>query len=49
MTRETEELNTVVKLPPLTVIKQYSISSKSLWMVTASMKLKDTCSLQEKL
>ena len=26
-----------------------SLSSKSLWMVTAAMKLKDTCSLEEKL
>lgn len=49
MTRETEELNTIVKLPPLTIIKQYSISSKSLWMVTASVKLKDTWSSEEKL
>ena len=24
-------------------------ASKSLWMVTAAMKLKDTCSLEEKL
>ena len=27
----------------------FSWSLKSLWMVTASMKLKDTCSLEEKL
>ena len=26
-----------------------SWASKSLWMVTAAMKLKDTCSLEEKL
>ena len=25
------------------------LGSKSLWIVTASMKLKDTCSLEEKL
>ena len=25
------------------------LGSKSLWMVTAAMKLKDTCSLEEKL
>ena len=25
------------------------IGSKSLWMVTAAIKLKDTCSLEEKL
>ena len=27
----------------------FSRSPKSLWMVTAAMKLKDTCSLEEKL
>ena len=27
----------------------FSWAPKSLWMVTAAMKLKDTCSLQEKL
>ena len=28
---------------------QFSWASKSLWMVTAAMKLKDACSLEEKL
>ena len=27
----------------------FSWAPKSLWMVTAAMKLKDTCSLEEKL
>ena len=27
----------------------FSSSPKSLWMVTSDMKLKDTCSLEEKL
>ena len=27
----------------------FSCASKSLWMVTAAMKLKDACSLEEKL
>ena len=27
----------------------FSWASKTLWMVTAAMKLKDTCSLEEKL
>ena len=32
-----------------TVTDLFSWASKLLWMVTASMKLKDTCSLEEKL
>ena len=32
------------------MVKRFIIlGSKSLWMVTAAMKLKDTCSLEEKL
>jgi len=27
----------------------YFLTPKSLWMVTAAMKLRDTCSLEEKL
>ena len=30
-------------------IRLLSWAPKSLWMVTAAMKLKDTCSLEEKL
>ena len=32
-----------------TVTNFIFLGSKSLWMVTAAMKLKDTCSLEEKL
>ena len=32
-----------------TVRDLFSWASKSLWMVTAAMKLKDTCFLEEKL
>ena len=32
-----------------TVINLFSWAPKSLWMVTTAMKLKDTCSLEEKL
>ena len=32
-----------------TVADFISLGSKSLWMVTATMKLKDACSLEEKL
>ena len=32
-----------------TVRDLFSSASKSLWMVTAAMKLKDTCFLEEKL
>ena len=32
-----------------TVTDLFSWAPKSLWIVTAAMKLKDTCSLQEKL
>ena len=32
-----------------TVQTLFSWAPKSLWMVTAAMKLKDTCSLKEKL
>ena len=32
-----------------TVTDFFSSAPKSLWMVTAAMKLKDTCSLKEKL
>ena len=30
-------------------IRLFSWAPKSLWMMTAAMKLKDTCSLEEKL
>ena len=30
-------------------LKDYSWAPKSIWMVTAGMKLKDTCSLEEKV
>ena len=30
-------------------VKDYSWAPKSIWMVTAGMKLKDTCSLEEKV
>ena len=32
-----------------TVTDLFSLAQKSLWMVSATMKLKDTCSLEEKL
>ena len=32
-----------------TVTDFFSWVPKSLWMITAAMKLKDTCSLEEKL
>ena len=32
-----------------TVINLFSWASKSLWMVTAATKVKDTCSLEERL
>ena len=32
-----------------TVTDFFSWAPKSLWMITAAMKLKDTCSLEEKL
>ena len=32
-----------------TVTDLFSCTPKSLWMVTATMKLKDACSLEEKL
>ena len=32
-----------------TVTDLFSLASKSPWMVTAAIKLKDACSLQEKL
>ena len=32
-----------------TVINLFSWAPKSLWMVTAATKVKDTCSLEERL
>ena len=31
------------------ILFSWAVISKSLWMVTAAMKLKDACSLEEKL
>ena len=42
---DVETMETVTDL----ACQRFSWAPKSLWMVTAAMKLKDACSLQEKL